>query len=88
MSSSFTLKIDANEQAVIRAFFNQHDFEFDDVAHAFWRALGPDIREHFTDLENSCCKGKRHQLGESSLERLVLRDPLCCSAGAAPKAKS
>ena len=69
MSSSFTLKIDANEQAVIRAFFQQHDFEFDDVAHAFWRALGPDIRATFYRSGKLLLQGK-----EASAWRGLLSD--------------
>ena len=88
MSSSFTLKIDANEQAVIRAFFS-NTTSSSTMWHMHFGVLSVQtFVRHFTDLENSCCKGKGISLARSSLGRLVLRDPLCCSAGAAPKAKS
>ena len=64
MSSSFTLKIDANEQAVIRAFFS-NTTSSSTMWHMHFGVLSVQtFVRHFTDLENSCCKGKRHQLGE------------------------
>ncbi|MGC6415626.1 MAG: ribonuclease HIII [Bradymonadia bacterium] len=69
MSSSYTIKIDPNEQAIIRAFFHRHDFEFDDVAHAFWRALGPDVRATFYRSGKLLLQGK-----EASTWRGLLSD--------------
>ena len=38
---SFTLKMPATEEPVVRAFFQGQGFEFAELAHAFWRARGP-----------------------------------------------
>ncbi len=38
---TFTLKMPASEEPVVRAFFTENGFEFSEMAYAFWRARGP-----------------------------------------------
>ncbi len=44
---TFTVKMPASEEPVVRGFFETNGFEFGDLAHAFWRARGPGCNATF-----------------------------------------
>lgn len=89
MSGSYTIKLNTSEAPRVRAFFDEHGFEFRDQAHAFWQARGPGCNATFYASGKLLLQGKesdvwRGLLGELSPEARPYHSALAQHPNPAP----
>jgi ribonuclease HIII len=58
MANSYTLKLGADTQTEVRAFFKDKGFEFHEAPHAFWNARGPQCNATFYRSGKLLLQGK------------------------------
>ena len=71
MATSFTIKLPKDDQTQISEFFRSHGFQLTDADHAFWLAIGPDVRATFYRSGKLLIQGKEADVWRGLLSEIT-----------------